>query len=225
MDAAINTELQKLLLTAVISGAAVSAAVNVIWNIYVRVQEHKKETAKNSLKLGHIYLQIIGQLEQFARKSSARIYQIDEGLDALYCFHNSSELTKLGALKFSLDPGPNVTELPIQFVAQLNRLTGRFEDCDAWISEQWNGENNFDLDEVFLLERQRFAYYALAACKLAGSLRRQINAGMEDMGDIEAQFHAVINARAEAYKKNPSSFTTIPEIRAQFDRQENSLMP
>lgn len=203
--------------TLLMSSAVVSALVNVAWNAYAKSIEREKEDAKENLRLGHIYLELVFELESFARKCSERIYDISAALDR-YANHDGAAFDGLGDIVLELDAVPDWTALPVSFVAKVKALPSRFEKCNQWIIAQH--EYWADLDEAYQFEEERLAFYATEATTLSEQIRRKIDAGKGDMYDIINHLSKILQSRRTAYKKQPQSFNCIPELKAKFEKEE-----
>lgn len=215
--AEIKIDVLTLLFTGVISGAVISALINLGWNAYVKAGDRNRVSEKEAHVVGHVYLEIVIQLERFARKCNGRLYDISTGLDMYRDQHDNSGLNDLPAILFLFDPEPDWTALPVQFVAELKSIADRYEQCSSWIAEQYL--QWADYDDAYELEEGRLAYYGLEACKLVSEIRIQIDAGDGELEDLVRHFRSTISARRAFYEKNPSDvYSLIPELRGYFER-------
>lgn len=201
-------------LTLVMSSAVVSAGFNIVWSACSKLIDHKKEAAKDAKRIGHVYLDIALQLETFAQRCDARLFDIDHGMAERGNNHDESYLSKLKALPFCFEPEPNWSELPVSFVARHKVLPSQYAVTGGWISEQW--EYWADLEDVYLLEQQCLAYYGLKVCTVAAGIRKQIGvADAENTAQVE-HFRSEIQGRREGFRRNPQNINLIPELSAMF---------
>lgn len=208
------------ILTLVISSSVVSALVNVLWNWYVKREERKRDAAREAHKVGHVYLNVVIQLERFVRKCQARRYAISEGLDK-YRRHEMDAFDGIGGIQFAFEPAPDWTALPIPFVAKVNTLGDRFEQCDVWITEQWNYWA--DIDDAYEFEYQRVSYYALEACKLSKELRALIGAGLGDIGALHSSMKDSVDSSIKKCRERPEAANVIPEITSLAEEGSKSI--
>lgn len=201
-------------LTLVASSAVVSALVNVSWNAWAKKLDRQREDAKEAKRIGHVYLDIALQLEGFAKRSDAYLYDISNALWHRAARHDESYIGKLKSVPLSFDPEPNWTELPIPFVARLKALPGQFVSTERWIRDQW--ENWADIEDVYHLEEQSVAYYGIKVLDIADDIRRDIGAGTSDSGGLREHFLSEIDIRRKRYATDRTSVTLIPELEAVF---------
>ena len=196
--------------TLILSSAVVSALINVAWNAFARFHD-RRAAAK---KMNHVYLSIALQLEDFACRCNAQIYDINEAVSE-YHEGQSTAFQKISPFKLEFTPEPEWTSLPVKFVAEIKSLSTRFEQCNSWIIGQFN--NGTDADDTYALEEERLAYYALRACVVATSIRARIGAGTGDIFHLINNFEHVIERSRSSFLKYADSQPFIPELRAQFD--------
>lgn len=213
---AIGTE-NVSVLTLIMSSAVISAIVNVAWSALQKRSERKRETEKEAMRIGHVYLELGLQLEGFVRKCNAQLYDIGHGLAMRGAEHDESALQNLPRLSFAFDAEPDWRALPIPFVAKVKALLRRFEETNEWIVAQW--DYGADLEDAYELEEERIAFHALEVCKVASEIRTQIGAGDAQLTDLIEHFQSVVVARRKRYEQNSGMLTVIPELQAQFARE------
>lgn len=200
----------------VMSSAVVSAIMNVGWNMYVKYKEQQKEERKEAQKVGHVYLALVLQLESFARRCNEQIYDIYVAMDRYRNEHDAGAFDSLPRIEFSFTPEPDWTALPVSFVAKVQTLVNRFKQANSWITSQF--QHWADMDEAYVFEEERLAYYGMEACSLAAEIRSQIDAGNGELDDVVAHFQSVLSTREDLYLKSPQRPNVIPELRAHFER-------
>lgn len=199
------------ILTLILSSAGVSALVNVAWNAFARYLD-QRATAK---KTNHVYLSLALQLEDFARRCNAQIYDINEASAQYNQDQGSSAFQHILRIELDLAPGLEWNLLPVAFVAEIKGLPTRFEQCNSWIHAQY--DNWADLEEAYELEKERLAFYALKACAASTETRSRIGAGPGDLTHLISSFEHVIERSRAQYVKYQDGQPFIPELRAQFD--------
>jgi hypothetical protein len=218
MGEPVATGLTTILVSSVVSSAVISALVNVAWNAYSSRQVRAREDAKEEHKVGHVYLGLVLKLDRFARLCHSRLYEISDAIETYRETHSSDAMRDMPPMPPIFDPASDWSALPIAYVARLETLLGRYEQCDSWIKEQfvvWA-----ELDEAWEIECERLAFYGLAACKLATDTRALIKAGNEEFVDVIKHFESVINSRRTYLRDNPQrAYTIIPELRAQLEAE------
>jgi len=207
-------------LTLVASSAVVSAIVNVGWNAWSKKIDRKREDAKDVKRIGHVYLDIALQLENFVKRCDARLYDIDRGLEERATEHDDSYLNALKPFVMSFDPEPHWGELPVDFVAKTKVLPDQFQSTRAWIGEQW--EYWAGIDDLYRLEQQSIAYYALKACEISAEIRSGIGVGVADAAAIVEHFHSAIDQRREDFDMQRYDIPLIPELQAKFSASSAS---
>ncbi|PLP96822.1 hypothetical protein [Cupriavidus pauculus] len=201
-------------LTLVASSAVVSALVNVGWNVCSKLLDRKREDEKDRKRVGHVYLDIALQLESFAKRSDAYLYDISNALWHRAAHHDEFYIKKLKSVSLSFEPEPNWTELPIPFVARLKALPGQSASTERWIRDQW--DTWADIEDVYHLEEQCVAYYGIKVLDVADDIRREINAGIGDSGTLREHFTSEIETRRKRFAEDRTAITLIPELEAMF---------
>lgn len=203
-------------ITLILSSAVVSAGVNVAWNAFARFLDWRR--AKR--KIDHVYLNIVQQLEHFARRCNERMYDINEAMGEYRSNHDSGAFRGIAHLALDFHPEPDWTSLPIPFVAKVKSLQSRFEQCDSWIKAQFDLWADFA--DAYDLEEERLAFYGLKACEISAEIRSKLEAGASELDDLSAHFERVIDRRRTIDREDPGQHTFIPELRAQFERERSA---
>ncbi|MBN3004531.1 hypothetical protein JW897_12370 [Chromobacterium alkanivorans] len=201
----------------ILSSALISALVNAIWNALSKYIDHKKETRKHQQKISHTYLAIANDLEVFAKKCDAQLYDIYDGLRERAEFHDERKLDNIGTVELDFSSNPDWQELPIKFVAEIKSLPTFFNTAHEWISSQWFAWA--DTEETFAFEEERLAYYGLIACKKAENIREKlIKVQKGNTEEFENHFNEIIEKRREQHIKNPDKSNLIPELHNHFKK-------
>jgi len=203
------------LLAMITSSAFIGAAANIAWGEIAKWIDRRRENKKEEGKIAHVYHAIILQLEGFAHQCNGQLYDISVAMDNYRNLQDGSAFDRVGAQRFEFNPEPEWTSLPVPFVDEMKSFINRSGQSDKWISAQfglWAG-----LDDVFELEEQRMAYYALRACALASGIRAKIKIGKSDLQDLLEHFRSVIDRYRDHYNENEGRANLIPELRAQFE--------
>jgi hypothetical protein len=199
------------MLTLILSSAGVSALVNVAWNAIARYLDQRATARKTS----HVYLSLALQLEDFARRCNAQIYDINEAFAHHRQDHTFLAFQHISEIQLELAPGLEWNSLPVAFVAEMKGLPTRFEQCNSWIHAQY--DNGADIEDAYELEKERLAFYALKACAASAAARSRIGAGPGDLTHLVNSFEHVVERSRVQYEKYGDEQTFIPELRAQFD--------
>ena len=202
----------------VASSAVVSALVNVSWGAWIKRNERIKEDVERSKRMGHIYLDIALDLESFTKKCNAYLFDIQDRLFEYRKIHNRAVLHEIKPLTFEFNAAPMWSELPVGFVARVKTIPLQFESTNDWIVAQWM--DWADLEDVYQLEEERIAFYGLKICKIATNIRLEIGAGEDETSSYVEHFRSVLNSRRIAYLQQGESLTLIPELHAQFKKEQ-----
>lgn len=202
----------------VASSAVISALVNVSWSAWLKRNERIKEDVEKSRRIGHVYLDIALDLESFAKRGNAYLFDIQDGLFEFKKNHNNLVLSKLKPLKFEFNVVPSWSELPVAFVARVKTIPLQFESTNEWIVAQWAGWA--DLDEVYQLEEERVAFYGLKICEIATKIRLEIGASEDETSSYVEHFKSILKSRRAAFQQQGEALTLIPELHAQFKKEQ-----
>lgn len=204
-------------LTLIASSAVISALVNISWNAWSKYQDKKSIKEKEALRIKHIYLDIVFQLELFAKRCNAQIYEIDRALHAYLEDHDNSAISKLQPLQFEFDAKLDWTKLPLQFTADVKSFPELFKSTSSWIGTQfiqWA-----DIQEAFTFEEEQLAYYGLFACDTSRSIRQEkIKIKPQKEEDYEDIFHSIIKEAQRKFTESSGQAYLIPELASKFKK-------
>lgn len=198
-------------LTLVTSSAVISGLVNVAWGAWAKRLDRKREDAKDAHRMGHVYLTIALQFEEFAQRCNAYLYDIHEGLWHRAHHHDETPLDKLNKpFEFAFDPEPNWVELPVAFAAKVKVLPSQFQLTHEWIGRAFS--EWADPAVAFHLEEERVAYYGIKACQIASQIREDTGAGPagDNLNSYLDHFRMVIESRRETFRAQREGVTLIP---------------
>jgi hypothetical protein len=210
--------------TVVASSALTSAIVNVGWNALSKWLDRRRENKKEVQRVDHVKLEIVQQLEAFAKRCRIHSNNIHDGLHSYYEEHDDS-FSRVGKIQFEFDPAPKWEELPVSFVAPIKWMPLQFRESDQYIMD---AVDYIGIDDAYELELERVAFYGLKALNTAAKIRGEIKADYEGGAELDVarkDFEDLIEKRRQLYLSASSSVRLLPEFTAQFEAEWGRRKP